>query len=82
MEFVKGRELKECFETNERFTTADIVRIMSQILEALDYSHRQGVIHRDIKPANIFLLSDGRGEGRRLRHRPHRSVEPDAGRHA
>jgi eukaryotic-like serine/threonine-protein kinase len=59
MEFVKGRELKECFEANERFTTAGIVRIMSQILEALDYSHRQGVIHRDIKPANIFMLSDG-----------------------
>ena len=59
MEFVKGRELKECFEANERFTTASIVRIMSQILEALDYSHRQGVIHRDIKPANIFMLSDG-----------------------
>src|SRR6202521_5178805 len=59
MEFVKGRELKECFEANERFTTESIVRIMSQILEALDYSHRQGVIHRDIKPANIFMLSDG-----------------------
>jgi tRNA A-37 threonylcarbamoyl transferase component Bud32 len=59
MEFVTGRELKECFETNERFKIADIVRIMSQILNALDYSHRQGVIHRDVKPANIFLLSDG-----------------------
>ena len=59
MEFVKGRELKECFEANERFRTADIVRIMAQILAALDYSHRQGVIHRDIKPANIFLLDDG-----------------------
>jgi serine/threonine-protein kinase len=59
MEFVQGRELKECFETNERFKMADIVRIMSQILNALDYSHRQGVIHRDVKPANIFLLSDG-----------------------
>ena len=59
MEFVKGRELKECFEGNERFTTANIVRIMSQILAALAYSHRQGVIHRDIKPANIFMLADG-----------------------
>ena len=59
MEFVQGRELKECFESNERFRMADIVRIMSQILNALDYSHRQGVIHRDVKPANIFLLSDG-----------------------
>ena len=59
MEFVKGRELKECFEANERFTATNIVKIMSQILEALDYSHRQGVIHRDIKPANIFMLADG-----------------------
>jgi eukaryotic-like serine/threonine-protein kinase len=59
MELVKGRELKECFEANERFTTANIVKIMSQILEALDYSHRQGVVHRDIKPANIFMLADG-----------------------
>src|SRR6266446_8505838 len=59
MEFIQGRELKECFETNERFKIADIVRIMSQILNALDYSHRQGVIHRDVKPANIIVLADG-----------------------
>ncbi len=59
MEFVQGRELKACFEANERFRVNDIVRIMTQILGALDYSHRQGVIHRDIKPANIFLLADG-----------------------
>src|SRR5437773_2168518 len=59
MEFVQGRELKECFETNERFKIADIVRIMGEILSALGYSHDQGVIHRDIKPANIFLLSNG-----------------------
>lgn len=59
MEWVDGRELKACFEANERFTTTDIVRVMSQVLDALDYSHRQGVIHRDIKPANIFLLPGG-----------------------
>jgi serine/threonine-protein kinase len=59
MEFVQGRELKDYFESSERFRLPDIVRIMSQILNALDYSHRQGVIHRDIKPANIFLLADG-----------------------
>src|SRR5438046_9116672 len=32
---------------------------MGEILNALGYSHDQGVIHRDIKPANIFLLSNG-----------------------
>src|SRR5437870_9639274 len=50
MEFIQGRELKNYFEANERFAPADIVRIMTQILDALGYSHRLGVIHRDIKP--------------------------------
>ncbi|MGA8032248.1 MAG: serine/threonine-protein kinase, partial [Casimicrobiaceae bacterium] len=59
MEFVHGRELKTSFEAGERFRLDDIVRIMTQILSALDCSHRQGVIHRDVKPANIFLLDDG-----------------------
>ncbi len=59
MEFIKGRELKEYFEAHERFATADAVRIMTQILSALGYSHKLGVIHRDIKPANIILLADG-----------------------
>jgi len=59
MEMVQGRELKACFDAEERFKIGDVVRLMSQILAALDYSHKQGVIHRDIKPANIFLLDDG-----------------------
>ncbi|HVO89117.1 MAG TPA: serine/threonine-protein kinase, partial [Casimicrobiaceae bacterium] len=59
MEYVNGRELKDYFQANERFATSDIVRIMTQILSALDYSHRQGVVHRDIKPANVIILPDG-----------------------
>ena len=59
MEIVSGRELKEYFEANERFSTADVVRILSQILAALGYSHKLGVVHRDVKPSNIFLLKDG-----------------------
>src|SRR5258706_8424628 len=29
---------------------------MKQLLAALDYSHKQGVVHRDIKPANLIIL--------------------------
>lgn len=59
MEFVEGRELKDRFDADERFPLAEIVRIMGQLLDALDYSHKNGVVHRDVKPANIILLEDG-----------------------
>ena len=59
MEFVKGRELQDFLERSERFAMHDVVRIMTQLLEALDYSHRNGVVHRDIKPSNTIVLADG-----------------------
>ena len=39
-----------------RLELIEIFEIMKQLLAALDYSHKQGVIHRDIKPANLMLL--------------------------
>jgi len=60
MEFVKGKELRDYFEANERFLTKDVVRIMGALLDALEHAHENGVVHRDIKPANVILLADGR----------------------
>ena len=59
MEFIKGRELKDYFDANERFGMKDVERIMGEILGALDHAHRNGVVHRDMKPANVILLADG-----------------------
>ena len=59
MEYVKGRELLHILEQNERLEVGRVVTLMLQLLDALDYSHRNGVVHRDIKPANIILLDDG-----------------------
>jgi serine/threonine-protein kinase len=60
MEFVKGRELRDYFEANERFSLPDVARLMGEILAALGHAHAHGVIHRDIKPANLIVLEDGR----------------------
>ena len=57
MELIDGKELKDYFDRKVRFSLADTIGITLQLLDALDYSHRQGVIHRDIKPANIFITA-------------------------
>ncbi|MDB5413332.1 MAG: putative serine/threonine protein kinase, partial [Rubritepida sp.] len=59
MELVEGGTLKETLDRGERFPLAQTVRVMEEMLAALDYSHKRGVVHRDIKPANIMLTGDG-----------------------
>ncbi len=46
-------------EAAEGQTTAQRVRLLLQVLEALTYVHRRGVLHRDLKPANVLVLGDG-----------------------
>jgi serine/threonine-protein kinase len=60
MEFVKGKELRDFFEANERFALKDVERLMGEILDALAHAHAHGVVHRDIKPANLIVLADGK----------------------
>lgn len=60
MEFVQGRELKEILDSNEKLQLSTSVNLITQLLDALAYSHTHGVVHRDIKPGNIIILADGR----------------------
>src|SRR5882724_5610263 len=60
MEFIRGDELKSTLSTGRQFDRKECVRIMSELLDALDFAHEAGVIHRDIKPANVMLDSQGR----------------------
>src|SRR3954447_3405019 len=60
MEFIKGKELKNFFDANERFDLKEAVRIMCELCDALDFAHSAGIIHRDIKPANVMIDAQGR----------------------
>jgi serine/threonine-protein kinase len=60
MELIHGKELKDFFDQQNRFPIHDGIRIVMQILDALDYSHSRGVVHRDIKPANILITDGGK----------------------
>ncbi|MDD2701606.1 MAG: protein kinase [Sideroxydans sp.] len=59
MEYVDGSELKDLLDAGDILPIADSLRIMLQVLDALEYSHQRGVIHRDIKPANIMIAANG-----------------------
>jgi serine/threonine protein kinase len=55
MEHIQGKELKDYFDSGERFDLATVYRLMVQLLEALHLAHEAGIIHRDVKPANVMI---------------------------
>lgn len=58
MELVQGTLLRDIIARGP-VPPADAARYVDGILEALEYSHRAGVIHRDIKPANVMVTPAG-----------------------
>ncbi|WP_010204587.1 Stk1 family PASTA domain-containing Ser/Thr kinase [Salinibacterium sp. PAMC 21357] len=58
MEYVDGRLLKDIVAEGP-LAPAEATRIVAQVLTALEYSHRAGVVHRDIKPGNIMVTTGG-----------------------
>ena len=58
MELVKGTLLKDIIAAGP-VPVEDAVRYVDGILEALDYSHRAGVVHRDSKPGNVMVTDKG-----------------------
>jgi serine/threonine-protein kinase len=55
MPYIHGQSLRETLAKGERIAVRDVLRIMREVAEALDYAHGLGVIHRDIKPGNVLM---------------------------
>jgi beta-lactam-binding protein with PASTA domain/tRNA A-37 threonylcarbamoyl transferase component Bud32 len=55
MEVIEGRSLKELIMTRGPLPIGQALAYTHEILEALRFAHRHGIIHRDIKPHNILI---------------------------
>jgi serine/threonine-protein kinase len=60
MEYLDGRSLKELVVARGPLPIADAIAFTRQVLTALRFAHKKGVVHRDIKPHNVMADADGR----------------------
>lgn len=59
MEYVDGANLRQLMNSHQ-LPSAQALRIIPQVCDALQYAHDEGVVHRDIKPENILIDKKGR----------------------
>ena len=57
MPYVEGETLRQKLDREQQLRIDEAVKIATEVADALQYAHEQGVVHRDIKPANILLLN-------------------------
>jgi len=55
MPVMQGQTLRDRLQQERTLPVDDVVRIATEVADALDYAHRHDVVHRDIKPENILL---------------------------
>ena len=60
MEHVEGRTLKELLVARGPSPLGIAIDYTRQILSALRFAHRNGIVHRDIKPHNVIVDGEGR----------------------
>ena len=62
MEYIEGQTLRDIMRSAQdgrKILPERAMSITADVLSAIDYSHRNGIIHRDIKPANVMLTPSG-----------------------
>ncbi len=61
-EFIRGVSLGKLIQNESKLSLDRTIRIVGQILSALDEAHAKGIIHRDLKPENVMVTTLRSGE--------------------
>lgn len=63
MEYIEGHNLRDVLKgylkQGRVVPTDELLQVLRDIADALDYAHKQSIIHRDIKPSNIIITPEG-----------------------
>lgn len=60
MEYVDGHTVKDLLADGQPVPINEAAEIIVGVLNALEYSHKAGLVHRDIKPGNVMLTRGGK----------------------
>ena len=59
MEYVAGETLEDVITRAGALDATRVIRYSSQLAQAVDHAHRQGVVHRDLRPSNVLVSESG-----------------------
>lgn len=59
MDYLEGKDLAQILSERKRLSVNEALNIATQIAQALDVAHRNGLVHRDIKPSNVKITPNG-----------------------
>lgn len=62
MEYLDGSALSAIIDANAKLPLGSFIRIVTEVLDALDAAHAKSIVHRDLKPDNIFVSPNGRAK--------------------
>jgi CHASE2 domain-containing sensor protein/tRNA A-37 threonylcarbamoyl transferase component Bud32 len=60
MEYVEGENLSKYTSADHLLPLEEVLTIITEVAEALDFAHQRDIVHRDIKPANLMRTAEGK----------------------